>query len=271
MKKVCMGTALLGMLFFIGGPVLWMVLASFKTNQALLQVPVQYWPNPFTIENYHYAWINSKFSDFFINSLIVSTVTSVVVMLVVTFSAYALSRYSFRGKGVVLCMLFVTQIIPGLMLLTPIFDIFNAIGLVSTLTGLILLFIAFQLPFNTLLMISFVDSIPYSLEEAAKVDGCSLTQIVIKIVFPLLRPGFIAVAAFAFIMSWNEYLFPVIFINDPAKFTISIGIGYMIGAYGVKLGALAAGSMIAMVLPLGMFAVAQKYLVAGIAAGAVKE
>lgn len=253
------------------GPVFWTLICSFRTNSDLLQLPVKYIPTPFTFENYPYAWVNAKFSSYFLNSIAVSGVTSIVVLILTTFCAYALSRYNFPGKRIVTLMLLATQFIPTLMLLTPLFEIFKSLGLISTLTGLIVLFVAFQLPFNAILMISFVDAVPLSIEDAAKIDGCNLIELIIRVVFPILVPGFIAVTSFAFIMSWNEYLFPVIFVNDPNKFTISVGLGYMIGAYGRKFGALAAGSIISLIVPVMLFAFIQKYLVVGITAGAVKE
>lgn len=255
----------------IAGPVLWTLICSFRTSADLLQLPVKYLPMPFTFENYPYSWFNSKFSSYFINSIVVSAATAIIVLVLTTFCAYALSRYNFPGKRAVMLMLLATQFIPSLMLLTPLFEIFNSLGMISSLTGIIVVFIAFQLPFNAILMISFVDAVPHSIEDAAMIDGCNQLQVIIRVIFPLLVPGFIAVTSFAFIMSWNEYLFPVIFINDPNKFTISVGLGYMLGAYGRKFGPLSAGSMISLVLPVLLFGFMQKYLVAGITAGAVKE
>lgn len=252
-------------------PVIWTVICSFRTNGDLLQPPVKYIPDPFVLENYPYAWNNAKFSNYFTNSLVVSFATAAIVLVLATLCAYALSRYSFPGKKVIYVLLMATQFIPALMLITPLFNIFKDLGLVSSLAGIIILFVAFQLPFNAVLMISFVDGVPYALEEAAMIDGCNKLQVLTKIVVPLLFPGFVAVASFAFIMSWNEYLFPVIFINDPSKFTISVGLGYMLGAYGRKFGALSAGSIISLVVPLLLFAFMQKYLVAGLTAGSVKE
>lgn len=253
------------------GPVIWTLISSFRTNADLLQPPVKYIPDPFTLQNYPAAWSNAKFSNYFTNSLIVSITTAVIVLIFATLCAYALSRYVFRWKKLIIFALLATQFIPALMLITPLFVIFKTLGMVSSLTGIIILFVAFQLPFSAVLMISFVDSVPYSIEESAMVDGASKFTVLTQIVVPLLFPGFVAVASFAFIMSWNEYLFPVIFINNPSKFTISVGLGYMLGAYGREFGALSAGSIISLLMPLLLFAFMQKYLVAGLTAGSVKE
>ncbi len=270
-KRILMILLLAFGLFIMMGPVLWTLISSFRTNGDLLQPPVKYIPDPFVLENYPYAWKNAKFSDYFLNSMIVSTAVAAIVVILATFCAYALSRYQFKGKKMVIVLLMATQFIPAIMLITPLFKVFNRFHLISSLTGIILLFTAFQLPYSAILMMGFVDGVPYSIEEAAMVDGCSKFHVLTRIVAPMLLPGFVAVASFAFIMSWNEYLFPVIFINDPKRFTISVGLGYMLGAYGRKFGALSAGCIISMSVPLILFTLIQKYLIAGLTAGSVKE
>ena len=148
-------------------PVVWTIICSFRTNGDLLQPPVKYFPDPFVLENYPYAWNNAKFSNYFTNSLVVSIATAAIVLVLATLCAYALSRYTFPGKKLMVILLMATQFIPALMLITPLFNIFKNLGLVSSLAGIIILFVAFQLPFNAVLMISFVDDVPYSLKEAA--------------------------------------------------------------------------------------------------------
>jgi len=257
-------------IFFILIPMLWTVITSFKLDRDIITLPVKYMPDPATLKNYSYAWINGKYSQFFFNTFFVATVTVIIVIFFSIFLAYALSRFQFAGKKGVTVMLLATQLIPGVMLIIPLFVIFNNLGLISTLTALIIIFVAFDLPFNSLLMKNFVDNVPFSIEESAMVDGCGRMGIIFRVIMPQLVPGMIAVGAFSFFASWNEFLLPLIIMNRPEKFTLSIGLTYMIGAYSTKYGALAAGSIISLMFPLILFGFIQKYLVQGLGAGAVK-
>ncbi len=133
---------------------------------------------------------------------------------------YALSHYKFRGKNVFLLSLLGTQFIPVAVLLIPLFNIFNGIGLIGTRVSIVLANITFQLPFNSVLMRGFIGGIPFEMEEAAMVDGCSRFSGVIYVVLPMLKPGIVTTAAFAFIGCWNEFLFSLMFLNDPKKFTV---------------------------------------------------
>lgn len=251
-------------------PMLWAIITSLKPDRDILKLPVKYIPDPATLKNYIYAWVNGKFSRFFFNTLYVAGVTAIIVILFSIFLAYSLSRFQFAGKKGVTIMLLATQLIPGAMLIIPLFIIFNNLGLISTLTALVIIFVAFDLPFNALLMKNFVDNVPLSIEEAASVDGCGRMGTIFRVVMPQLLPGMIAIGSFSFFASWNEFLLPLIIMNKPEKFTLSIGLTYMIGAYSTKYGALAAGSVIVLIFPLFLFGVMQRYLVQGLTAGAVK-
>jgi multiple sugar transport system permease protein len=201
----------------------------------------------------------------------VSGITTAIVVVLSMLVAYGLSRFKFRGKKGIMNLLLLTQLLPGMMLLVPIFITLNNLRLVNTLTGLIIVFVAFDLPFCSLLLRNFANNIPVSLEEAAMIDGCSTLGVLFRIVFPLLLPGAIAVGVFSFLGSWNEFLFPLVLMSDPAKFTISIGLGYMKGAYATKYAAMAAGTVISLVIPLALFAIMQKHLINGLTSGSVKE
>ena len=186
-------------------------------------------------------------------------------------SAYALSRYKFKGKKAFLLILLITQMFPGVMLIVPLFIIFNRMGLIGSLWSLIFSYTAIQVPFNVILMKNFVDGVPVEIEEAGMVDGCNRIGIIMRIVFPLLIPGIIAIATFAFMGSWNEFIFPIMFINKQDKFVISVGLSYLIGQNITYFGALAAGSLIAISVPIVLFGFFQKYIVRGLSEGAVKS
>jgi multiple sugar transport system permease protein len=151
-----------------------------------------------------------------------------------------------------------------------LFIIFKKMHLINNLGSLVLTYITFQLPFNAIIMRGFVDSIPFQLEEAAMVDGCGRLKAICLTVLPILLPGLIATGAFAFIGCWNEFMCALMFINSKALFTIPVGLSYMQGQFDINYGALASGSIIALIPPILMFAYVQKYLVQGLSAGSVK-
>ncbi|WP_066585179.1 carbohydrate ABC transporter permease [Cellulomonas timonensis] len=246
-------------------PFYWMVMFAFRErgSSSLL-------PKPFTTENLKYVWVNGNFSQFFLNSMIVAVLAVVVSTIIAVMCGYALSRYSFRGKNAFQLLMLSTQFIPGAMMLIPLFKIFQGMGLMNSLWALVIADTVFHLPLSMLLMAGFIKNIPISLEEAAWVDGCSRFAGFRRVIFPLLVPGMVAVGAYAFIGAWNNFLFAVMFINEQSKFTVPVGLSYMLGEFGVDYGSLAAGGLIAVLPVILLFAYVQKYLVTGLSAGAVK-
>ena len=232
-------------------PFLWAVSTSFKTIPEFQSETLHYLPQSLNFDNYSYVWGKSGFSTYFVNSVIVSSLSVVVVILLCICNAYALSRYKFRGKS-------------GMTLLL------KTIKLIDSPAALVIFNIILQTPFNTLLMRSFVNGVPKELDEAAMVDGAGRMTIMCRILLPVLKPGIVAVSAFTFIGCWNEFLVAFTFIQTQRKFTIPVGLKTMIGEYSVNYPALAAGSVIALIPPVILFAIIQKHLVAGLSAGAVK-
>jgi len=257
-------------LFFILFPIYWTIVTSFKPESEITSKVTSYLPRTFTLANYNQAWNNVGFSMFFKNSLYIAAGGVLLIVLVSIMVGYALSRFRFKGKTAFMLVLLCTQFIPSAMLITPMFIIFKNIGLLNNLFALVLVNTTFQIPFNAILMRGFISGIDYTIEEAAQIDGCSRTSAIIKVVFPLLKPGIVATGAFAFIHCWNEFLFSFMFISKQPKFPLSVGLKYMMGEYAINYGQLAAGAVIAVVPVLILFSYIQKYLVGGISAGAVK-
>ncbi|MDD4849325.1 MAG: carbohydrate ABC transporter permease [Gemmiger sp.] len=251
-------------------PILWTVITSLKAEGDILKKPIRYLPNPATIENYLRAWVNCNFSKYFLNSMFISVVSVSAIVLIAIMVGYALNRFQFRGRTAFMLLLLCIQFIPHAVLLIPLFNTFHAMNLIGKPLAVILVCITFQFPFNSILMRGFISGIPYTLEEAAQIDGCNRFQAVLKVVIPVLVPGIVTTAAFAFIGVWNEFLFSMMFLNDAANYTIPIGLKMMQGEYNISYGALAAGAIIAMSIPVALFAYLQKYLVTGLSAGAVK-
>ena len=251
-------------------PIYWAINTAFKNESEILGKTVTYLPKNATAANFVDAWTNVGFDKYFFNSLKVSGISVIFIVILSIMVGYALSRYKFKFKMAFLGLLLAVQFIPAAVLLVPLFNIFNGLGLVGSHIALVLVNVTFQTPFCCVLMRGFVEGVPYALEEAAMIDGCSRMKGVFKVVVPMLVPGIITVAAFALIGCWNEFLFAMMFLNDPAKYTVPIGLKMMQGEYGIHYGAMAAGAIIAMAIPVILFAYLQKYLVTGMSSGAVK-
>jgi multiple sugar transport system permease protein len=251
-------------------PIYWAFCISTRSSIVAFSGSSKYWSHPLSFTNYVFAWRNAQFSLFFGNTLIVSTLVAAFVILFGLSTAYALSRFRFWGRRAFIVSLLVSQLIPSTLLVVPFFLIFKQLGLLNSLWTLIIAYTTVFLPFNAILMKTFVDGIPIQLEEAAMIDGCSLGGVIARILVPLIMPGIFSVGAFAFINSWNEFLLPLLLINSAKSFVIAIGLNYMMGQNTAYYGALAAGSIIALSVPLLLFALMQKYLVAGLTLGGIK-
>lgn len=257
------------MLMFTLFPLYWTLNTAFKHEGDIIKRPLQYIPASPTIENFVSAWSNVGFATYFKNSLIVGVCTVVIVIILSILSGYALARYRFKGKRAFLLMLLCTQFIPRSMLIIPLFIIFKHLGLISHPLSLILTYAAVEIPFTTVLMNGFIANVPRELEEAAMIDGCNKFQSLRYVVFPLLIPGIVATAVFTFIYTWNEFLLALMLTNQQGRFTLPVGLSYMMGEFNINYGALAAGSVIALIPAVILFSYAQKHLVNGLG-GAVK-
>jgi multiple sugar transport system permease protein len=262
--------ALLLFLIFIIIPIYWCIVTSFKHSAEITSPVVTYWPKQFTFENYINAWLQSGFEVYFRNSLFISVLGVLFIVVISVLSGYALARFKFKGKTVYMLILLCTQFVPGAMLLTPMFLIFKNMGLLNNLFGIVLVDVTFHVPFNAIMMRGFISGIDYTIEEAAQIDGCSRLQAVMKVLLPILKPGIATVAAYSFISCWNEFLFTFMFISKQNLLTLPVGLKNMVGEYTINYGQLAAGAIIAVIPTLILFSFVQKNLVGGLSAGAVK-
>ncbi|HYW23036.1 MAG TPA: carbohydrate ABC transporter permease [Terriglobales bacterium] len=227
---------------------------------------------PFPITWAHFdALINGAgFGTYVRNSFVVAVGTVACAVPIAILTGYGLCRYRLRGRHVFMLVLLTTQFVPAAMLIIPLFIIFKQLGLLDTLLGLVLVNSTFELPLTAILMRGFISGIPFELEEAAMVDGCTRFQSVVRIVLPLLRPGIVAVASFAFVGAWNNFLFALFLINNQDLYTVPVGLSYFLGEYNVDYAALAAGGVIAVLPVVLIFVLIQRYLVGGLSVGAVK-
>ena len=253
-------------------PIYWIVITSFKTSGEILDLNnITFFPKDFTLENYTGLFEQFHYGVLLKNSLLVSVASALVVTVFSMLGGYSLARYKFRGKQTVVLFFLITQMIPGILVIIPLYIIFSKLGMINTHIGLFIYYVTVNLPFCVITMRSFFERIPITLEEAAKVDGCTKMQSLFKIVFPIMFPGIVSVFVFGFIGAWNELIAGSIFISTPEMWTIPVGLKTLIGKYNVEWGLLMAGGVMALIPTALMFAVMQKFIMEGMTAGAVKE
>jgi multiple sugar transport system permease protein len=246
-------------------PLYWMVLFAFRPADSTSLIP---WP--ITLEHFRAVWAGSGFGIYVRNSVYVAVASLVVSTLIGLLGGYALARMNFRGKNAFLVTMLCTQFVPGAMMLIPLFQIFNTLRLTNTLWCLIIADTVFHLPLSVVLMAGFIRNVPVELEEGAQVDGCGRIRAFCAVVLPLLKPGIVAVGSFAFISAWNNFIFAIMFITSQERFTVPVGLSYLLGEFGTDFGALAAGGLIAVVPVIVIFAYVQRFLIQGLSAGALK-
>lgn len=259
-------------LLFVLLPIYWMTITSFKVNKEIINAQeITYFPRETTTDNYRQLFSIYDYGQMLKNSLVVSASTGFCVTMLSIFGGYGLARYRFKGKTGILLFFLVTQMIPGILVIIPLYVIFVKLNLVNTRLSLFIYYLITNLPFCIITMRSFFERIPYTLEEAAYVDGCTKLGSLFRIILPVMFPGIVAVFVFAFIGAWNELIAGTIFISTTNLWTIPIGLKSLIGKYDVRWGVLMAGGVLALIPTAVMFAVMQKFIVEGLTAGAVKE
>jgi ABC-type glycerol-3-phosphate transport system permease component len=252
-------------------PFLWMFLGSFKSNFELMQKQGQtLWIENPTLSNYSRLFKEYDFARYFLNSTIVSSLTAVIATSFSAFAGYSLARFSFPGKGLMSFLILLTQMIPAIATIIPLFLWFQWLHLLNTYWALIIAYNAFAIPFCTWLLRGFFMEIPVELEEAAMIDGASQLGTFLRIVVPLSLPGLLATLIFSFILAWQEFLFAVTFTSSSELRTLTVGVAAMRGKDIVDWGLLNAGVVVTTVPLAILFAFVQRYLVKGLTAGAVK-
>lgn len=252
-------------------PIYWMIVTSFKTNAEIINAQmITYWPHTFTLDNYKGLFSTIHYGTYLKNSLIVTISSAVVVTILSIYGGYGLARFSFKGKGAAMVFFLITQMIPSILVIIPLYVVFSKMQLIDTYAALFIFYTGTNLPFCAITMRSFFERIPYALEEAAAIDGCSRAQTLWKIVLPVMFSGIVAVFVFAFIGAWNELIAGTIFLNSQKMWTIPIGLKSLVGKYNVDWGSMMAGGCLALLPTAIMFIFVQKYIVEGMTAGAVK-
>ncbi|MDX6370013.1 MAG: multiple sugar transport system permease protein [Gaiellaceae bacterium] len=269
--KAAQYLALLGYMIFLAVPLVWLLSSSFKSSRELVALHPSLIPQHPTIANYTAALNQADIVHAGLNSLKVAVITALLTTLVGLPAAYVLARtrgiISKLGLGYIL----VSQMFPLILIIIPLFLVLRDLHLTNTHTGLILVYLVWSLPFILWMLQSYIRNIPRDLEEAAAVDGARRIQIVIRIIAPLLAPGVVVTLLFAFISAWNEFFFALVLVQSPGLVTLPVKLAQFVGIEGViRLGPLAAASLLATIPSLLFFSVMQRWLTSGLLSGAVK-
>lgn len=253
-------------------PLTWMVITSLKSMADItLSKGLELFPSGPSIDNFVSIWKEYPIATYIKNSAIAVGGSTIFGVVCATLCGYGLSRYEFKGKSMLLSFLLVTQMFPAVMKIIPYYKILVTVHLNNTLVGLLIVYASFSIPFCTWMMYGYFKSIPTGLDEAARVDGSSAFNTFFRIVLPIAVPGLVATVIYAFLQNWNEYMFASVLMSADEKKTITYAISTMADAYKIQWNYLMCASIISSVPTLIVFIVMQKYLIAGMTAGAVKE
>jgi len=275
MKRFTIGTGVrvVGVLIVLGiavFPLYWMFVTSLTSNGNLFGKTAQLLPDLSRIGVYAEALFAGNVPIWLLNSLVIAAGTCVLSVGLGIPLGYALSRFSFRGKALAGVGLFLTQMLPEALLVVPLFALFRQLHLLNSLGGLILVDTAFVLPIVAFILRGAIDGIPRELEEAARVDGCRPFSVLTRVNLPLIAPTIAAAAVISFFSGWNEYVFAVTFISDSKMQPASVGVSSFIGELSTPLQTVMAVSVMYTLPAVVFYLFAQKYVVSGMTAGAVK-
>lgn len=256
-------------------PFLWMISTSFKDRSEIFTFPPVWIPKMPTIRGYtgllaQNIFGNTGFINFVLNSLFVSLITAATSIILAAMAGYSMSRFRFRGSGFLKYTILLSQMMPGALLLIPLYLLVNSLGLIDNLWSLVLAYTSFTLPYCTYILKGYFESIPADLDEAAMVDGCTRIGALFRVILPLAAPGIVVTTTSAFIMAWNEFMFALTFLNTYPQWTLPVALGSFRGQYLVDWNYLFAGSLLITLPVLVLFLVLQKWLAAGFVSGAIK-
>ncbi|MEU0210363.1 carbohydrate ABC transporter permease [Streptomyces canus] len=270
-RKSKVGWNLLGLLVFVtaGFPVYWMLNTAFKPAKDAIDPDPSLLPTGLTLSNFSRALDIADFWGPVGRSLVVSLSVVAIGVVVGTLAALAISRFAFRGRKVVIVGILAVQMVPLVAMIIPVFLLLNDLDQYDKLSGLIITYLTFILPFTVWTLRGFIVNIPKELEEAAMVDGCSPTGAFLRVVFPLLAPGMVATSVYAFIQAWNEYLYALMLLSQKNQ-TATVWLGNFTTKHGTEYAPMMAGSTMMAVPIVVLFLLVQRKMAAGLTAGAVK-
>lgn len=265
---VLLGVALV--LLVVLFPIYWMLLTGIKPKSELyLPEPTLWTTNP-TLDNIRSLFDRTPFLTQLRNSLFVATTTTTISIVVSSLAGYSLSRLHYPGRDFFGSAIFFIYLIPGMMTLIPLYVFLSRLGLLNTLYSLILAYLASSIPFAIWVLKGYFTTIPVEMEDAALVDGCTRLQALYKVILPLAAPGIVACAIFAFTLAWNEYLLAMLFNNNSDLWTLPVGLAGLVYGDVFLWGEIMIGAFLMSLPVLVLYVLAQRFVVTGLTAGAVK-
>lgn len=250
---------------FLAFPVIWILIGSFRTSETMFSSSIF----EFTLEHYQTIF-RAGFGRFIFNSLFICLVAVVISTFVSVIASYVFSRKRFRGKRILFGSVILGQMFPWIILVTPLFILFARLGLLNSYVGMIMAYVAISIPFSVYLMVGYLETVPRELDEAAVMDGCSQFQIIWTIIFPVMLPGIVATATYAFLLMWTEFLFALAFLTRTSLKTMPLGLAQFFGEQTVDWGAVMAASAVTTLPALLLFLPLQTKMSSGLTAGSVK-
>lgn len=270
-SKIVIHVFILLYIVFLLFPLLWVGASSLKSTQEIYSGSPTILPQHISLEHYISVINGQHLFRSMWNSLVVGVISTFLVVLIAVPSAYAMVRYKSLINSAILGWILVSQIFPVILVMIPLYVLLRYAGLTDSLTGLILVYVIWSLPFVLWIMHGYVKSIPIEFEEAAVIDGASRSQVIFKVLLPLLLPAIGASALFAFISAWNEFFFALVLLKSPALATLQVELARYTGMEGqARTGPLAAASVIATLPSIFLFIFLRKWLTTGLVSGALK-
>jgi multiple sugar transport system permease protein/raffinose/stachyose/melibiose transport system permease protein len=259
---------LMTLLVFVG-PIAWMFSVAVKSPEETFEFPPTFLPVHPTLMNFQRA-LNPVFLRYGLNSIIVSTATTALTIFFAVFSSYSFSRLRFKGRKLLLVLILLTQLLPLAVLIVPIFRIMSGLGMINTYPALMIAYMTFTIPVAVWFLRGFFYGIPYELEEAAMIDGCTRLRAFLSVILPLSLPGISATGTYVFFVTWQELMFSLAFITTKDMRTLPVGVLDFIGEHVTDWGALMAASILVCVPVFLLFVFMQNQLIAGLTEGAIK-
>jgi len=269
-KRIVVYATIAFYLFIVLLPLYWMVRSSISENDQMYGTAIQFFPTKFTLAQYDAAINKWRFGLFLSNSIAVALVTTLLTTIMATLAAYSLVRLRFPGRQALARSILFVYLIPGGLLFIPLFMIMQRIGLLNSQLSLVVSYQSFAIPFCTWMLIGYFKGIPPEMEEAAMIDGASRLQAMRMVLLPMAAPGLVAAAVFTFTLSWNEFLYALVFITSESYRTLPVGLAGLIRGDIYLWGPMMAGSVLAAIPVMVLYTLANRMLVQGLAAGAVK-
>ena len=270
LRRVPAGLTMVIVTLIVLGPIYWVVISAFKTPQEVIRPTPTLWPQTWTLDNFSRLLETTPYTTYLANSLLVALGTTAVSVVLAVCAAYGLYRLKVPGAGKIAGVILLAFMIPGTLLIVPLYGILTDIGMINSLAGLVLVNVAFTAPFCTWLLRGFIMSVPKEIDEAAAIDGAGPVRTMFQIVLPLMAPGIATAVVYSFVFSWTEYVYASQFILDDSLQTLPIGLSAIVGQYTIDWGLIMAGTVFTILPTLILFMFAGRYFVGGLITGANK-